>query len=418
MTVRGRVRIALVIGLGLLAAAVALRRASHGSAPGRKPPRPALKKVASRPPKMSPAPPVLDPEAARQARAESIRRSIEELRDECRQAAAGDWDRWTDSVEPARAELRVKIEACRPLHPEATGDFEGRSAVLEGKDGFPLFEPAPQVYLNHILEPHKVESAFDHGRSVIAATRWLRERGIDVLFVTVPKMTEVYPEHFLDHVPADGVLAPQIRRVVLELLEADVEAIDLLHDLRRERDTGDGPLYQPADPHWTPRAQAIAARRIAERMLRYDFVARAQARPPTCLWGPSPYRPASEGAAFGALHPDQQRRAIEAQPKMAPFPRDCTGSLYDDEAPVVCIGDSYNAGFTDHLARELNVPVRNLSGGGFTTQRFRDFLRDPGLLRGARVVVWTVCYTNLEGPWTLPRPIAGPPRGPVEEPAK
>lgn len=415
MTVRGRARIALVVGLGLLAAALAFRRASPGSAPGRKPARPASKKVASRPPKRSPAPPVLDQEASRRARTEAIRRSIEELRDECRKAAAGDWGRWTALVEPARAELRAKIEACRPLHPEATGDFEARSAVLEGKDGFPLFEPAPRVYLNHILEPHSIESSFDRGRSVIAASRWLRERGIDVLFVTVPKMTEVYPEHFLDHVPADGVLAPHIRCVVLELLEADVEAIDLLHDLRLERDSGDGPLYQPADPHWTPRAQAIGARRIAERMLRYDFVARAQARPPTCLWGPSPYKPASEGAAFGALDPDQQRRAIEAQPKMYPFPRDCTGPLYDDEAPVVCIGDSYNAGFTDHLARELNVPVRNLSGGGYTTQRFRDFLRDPGLLRGARVVVWTVCYSNLEGPWTLPRPIVEPPRGPVKE---
>jgi hypothetical protein len=72
---------------------------------------------------------------------------------------------------------------------------------------------------------------------------------------------------------------------------------------------------------------------------------------------------------------------------------------------VVCIGDSYNASFTYHLARELNLPIQNLSGGGYTTQAFKEFLREPELLENARVVVWTVCYTDLVAPWPLPRPI-------------
>jgi SGNH hydrolase-like domain, acetyltransferase AlgX len=403
---RGRVRFIGIGGLGLAAAAglylltvpgfwVMVHRAGRA--------RPAKK--ARRPPKMSPAPPILSPQEASRARADAIRRTIEGLRAECRQAAGGDWGRWVAQLEPVRAELRAKIAPLKPLHPDATGEFEARSPVLEGKDGFPLFEPEPRTYLRYITEPDSLDEAIGRGESVIAGARWLRRKGIDVLFVTVPKMTEVYAEHFLDRLPPDRILTPHIRRLLLRLLEADVEVLDMLQDLRRERDAGDGPLYLPADPHWAPRAQATAARRVAERLLRYDVVARAQALPPTCEWDQIRYQPASEGVAFRALSPEQQRRAIAAQPKMAPYPRDCSGPVYTGSAPVVCIGDSYNASFTYHLARELNLPIQNLSGGGYTTQAFKEFLREPELLENARVVVWTVCYTDLVAPWPLPRPI-------------
>lgn len=389
--------------------------------------RPRRAKKPRRAPKMATPPPILSPEATREARAEAIRRSIEELREECQRAANGDWDRWSAQNASVREELRAKIAKLKPLHPDATGTFEARAPIMEGRDGFALFEPSPQHYLEHLIEPASVDTGFGRGESVIAATQWLRRRGIDVVFVTVPKMTEVYPERFLDHVPPDGILDPHIRRVLLRLLEADVEAIDMLRPLRRERDADPDPLYQAADPHWGPRGQSIAARVIAERLFRYDFVARAQAEPPNCLWDRIPYRSANEGVAFPALTPEQQRRALAGHPRTTPYPKDCAGPLYRDSAQVVCIGDSYNAGFTDHLARELNLPVRNLSGGGYTTQAFREFLREPEMLETARVIVWTVCYPDLARPWPIPRPIlesvgdrsgSTRPRDPVKEPAK
>jgi hypothetical protein len=53
----------------------------------------------------------------------------------------------------------------------------------------------------------------------------------------------------------------------------------------------------------------------------------------------------------------------------------------------VLIGDSYNAGPIELLGWEINLPVCHLTGGGQTAQRFKDFLRDPGLLEDCKVVV-------------------------------
>ena len=158
------------------------------------------------------------------------------------------------------------------------------------------------------------------GRS--SRARWLEQKGIDLLFVPVRKMTEVYPESFTEHCPPDRIIAPQVRRIMLELLEEDVEVVDLLGPLLNECDSDAEPLYLPADPHWGPRAYGIAARLIADRLARHDFVARAKASPPTCEWAAGPYKAADEGAAFPAMNPDQRRRAIAVQPRSSLVPEE------------------------------------------------------------------------------------------------
>ena len=187
-----------------------------------------------------------------------------------------------------------------------------------------------------MVEPASLDP-FRKERPVVAGARWLEQQGIDVIFVPVPKMTEVYPEYFTDHCPSDRIIAPHVRQAMLELLEADVEVVDLWYAFQAERDTDPEPLYQPADPHWAPRAQAIAARLVAARLKRYEFVAKAQASPPICERSGVPYPAASAGAAFQALNPDQQRRAEENQPRSsriaqklprAPVRRFRPGGLY------------------------------------------------------------------------------------------
>lgn len=341
------------------------------------------------------------PAAVAEARAAAIRETIDGLREECRRNAGGDWDRWSEQLAPLRAELAAKIKAARPINPTATGSFEGRSAVLAGKDGFPMFEPAPDVYLIHVVKPASL-GALREGGAVVDGARWLEQKGIDLLFVPIPKMTEVYPEPFLDRVPPDRIIAPHIRRAMLELLQEDVEVVDVLPTFLRERDSDAESLYQPADPHWAPRGQAIAARMVAARLARYDFAARARSEPRFCEWISAPYLKAEVGTAFPALDPEQRRRAIAAQPRTQPAVSHCTRPIHDETSPIVCIGDSYNAGFIELLAREINLPVHNLSGGGHTSHAFKDMLRDPGLLDRAHVVVWLVCDSSLKGPWPMP----------------
>jgi hypothetical protein len=337
-------------------------------------------------------------------RAEAMRETMEVIRNECVRNAGGDWDRWIADLAAVRAELAAKVKAAKPYNPKSTGFFEARGAVLEGRDRFPLFESAPAIYLTHIVEPASLDP-FRHARAVVAGSRWLERRGIDVIFVPVPKMTEVYPEYFTDHCPSDRIIAPRIRQIMLELLEADVEVVDLSYAFQAERDTSTELLYQPADPHWGPRAQEIAARLVAERLKRYDFVVRAQAAPRICNGPALPFPPAREGAAFNALNPEQQKRASEHQPRSSRIPQKYIRPQFYEFAPVACIGDSYNSGFMELLGREINMPIRHLAGGGNTSDAFKNFLRDSELLKDCRVVIWLVCNSSLKNPWPIPSKI-------------
>jgi hypothetical protein len=338
-------------------------------------------------------------------RAESIRQSIQALQEECRRNAGGDWLRWEALLAPYRGDLAARIQTTRPFNPTAPGFFEARSALLEAKDGFPLFECAPQLYLQYLLAPECL-TAFRTDRPVVACARWLKQKDIDLLFVPVPKMTEIYPEHFADHCPGDRIVAPQMRHVLLELLEADVEVVDALPCLLAQRDRTPLPLYQPADPHWAPLGQACVARAIAEHLKRYDFVAAARQSPPVYKIVEGPYSPFSAQAAQAALNPQQRPRAENAHARTcAIITRQEGGGFYSRESPVVLIGDSYNLGLTELLGKEINIPVHPHHGAGQTTQAFTDFLRDPDLLNHCKVVVWLVCCPLLQVPWTVPGPI-------------
>jgi hypothetical protein len=354
----------------------------------------------------SPAPPreSWPPKGQEAARATAIRDTIAALRAECRRGAGGDWDRWRGQLEGYRVDLKARIAAATPYNPTAAGYFEARSSVLEGTGDFPLFESAPDHYLRHVYEPESLD-AFRREQPVVAGARWLKQRGIDVVFVAVPKMTEVYPEFFAASCPRDRIVAPQVRQALLELLEADIEVIDLLPAFLTARDTASEPLYQPADPHWAPRAQAIAARAIAERLSRYAFVKRALSEPAHREKAEAPYPPASSGASYEALNPDQRRRAEAIQPRSFLAARDAIPPPFDGASPIAFIGDSYNGGLMERVCLEINLPVNPLSGGGNTTDAFKNFLRDPAILKDCKVVVWLVCNSSLKAPWPLPPPI-------------
>ena len=236
---------------------------------------------------------------------------------------------------------------------------------------------------------------------MVAAARWLKQQGIDVIFVPVPKMTEIYPEYFTDHCPDDRIIAPHLRQAILELLDADVEVVDLLHAFQKERDKDLEPLYQPADPHWGPppgdrgatRRRPAKAIRVCRQ--RSSIQAHLQA-------GHGPFRSGECQRGLRGTTPDQRRRADAAQPRAHLMATDFNSPQFDDSAPVACIGDSYNFGFMERLIPELNLPVRALAGGGNTTDAFKGFLRNPELLKDCKVVIWLVCNSALKSPWPLP----------------
>jgi SGNH hydrolase-like domain, acetyltransferase AlgX len=301
------------------------------------------------------------------ARQEAIRLAGDSIRAECQKAAGGDWERWEQETLPFRTALRARLTAL-PQSPNAeVGPFTsagGKSQDdigLSALDGFPLQEMGAAERLLYLTDP---ASYHDVEQIVLAADRWLRQHGVDLVFVVVPKMTEVYPEHFIRPCPADGVIAPHIRRVLLALLDGDVEVVDGFPLFRAspEKDL----LYLARDTHWATPGQQLMARHIAERLNCYDFVVRAKAAPPLA---------------------DE------------PIPNDLTAS-------VLLIGNSYCKGFDEQLARALNMPIYRHWHLGETTESFWDMLRGgPEMLKNVRVVIWVTTQQNLPHLRPLPEPI-------------
>jgi hypothetical protein len=333
------------------------------------------------------------PSAPVKSREEVIRGTADAILAECQSAAGGDWERWQRDTACYRTALKAKVDVLKrstdPLPPieERHDELEASSEVLEGKNNFPLFEVAPWAYL-----PYLYDSDYWNGRHtdqpVFAAHRWLRARGIDLIFVPVPKMTEVYIENFLDPCPADGIIAPNIRHTFLELLNEGVEVVDAYRLYRSLRNTDREYLYDVADSHWAPRAMRIMAKELADRIRRYDFGAKAQSAPPITISVLSRFD--REQYGWPALKPYQKKLAEAAKPGTFMHPVRPNGQQPPDDpnSPVIVIGHSYVDFFRDEVIGELNLLTNTITGPGFTTQFFADFLREPEQLSHCKVIVW------------------------------
>jgi hypothetical protein len=338
-------------------------------------------------------------------RAEAIRNTADALLAECQAAAGGDWERWQRETACYRAALKAKVEALKklpePMSPPGEEERKSEASweVLEGKNDFPLFEVWPRNYLCYLYDPD-LWTEYRRDQPVVAARRWLRRRGIDLIFVPVPKMTEIYIENFLDPCPRDGVIAPNVRRTFLELLDDDVEVVDAFHMFRSARNSDPEYLYNVADSHWAPLAMRITAKELAHRIQRYAFGARARAADPITSTRESAFNWEQNG--WLALNPRQEKLAKAAKPATYPHAYLLDGGPLpnDPNSPVIVMGHSYVNYFREQLVKELNLLTNTITGPGFTTQFFADFLREPEKLDHCKVIVWI----TTEGHMTVFKP--------------
>jgi hypothetical protein len=370
-----------------------------------------------------PVPPLIsaEPNDARQAesraveeRANYIRRAADALRADCQSAAKGNWDNWQSNTKQSREALKSRIQMLRQYSQNAGNFFpESRHEPLSALDEFPLFQAGADRSTTYLFEDDALAD-FRRHRSVVAARRWLGAQGIDLIFVPVPMMLEVYVEHFVKPCPPDGVINPVVRRTLLELLEADVETVDGTRLFRAVADADEREyLFNTADTHWAPRACRVMAKEVADRIARYKFGARARYGLPRYNAYPGPYNLGGHIGGIGAenvwtaLTPEQQGRAEPVQTTVEPKVEDWQGLAVaiNPESPVLLVGNSYIDGFRDIFVKELNMPVAVYRGGSNTTQSFADFLRTPDSLRHARVVVWVMAEQHMTNFAAMPPPI-------------
>jgi hypothetical protein len=332
-----------------------------------------------------------------------IRQDVLAIQAECEHAAGGDWTKWQEQTARYRAVLKARLDGLK---------HQGMliREALVGRDQ-PFFETNPRMNLAHLVDPDDWNE-FRKARPVVAASRWLRDRGIDLIFVTVPAMPEVYVEHFLADVPSDGIIAPHVRKTLLELLENDVETIDSFRLMRSVRHQCFE--FLPADHHWNQFGMSGTVRETARRLGRYRFGRNGRQAPPCTrtVQGPYTLPPSGDGTDWcpigrNLLSEDQWQAALGTLPRTMDYVTAPDGSpLVDDpRSPVALIGDSFALNFQELLVRETNLPLRSRWAYGNTTEAFAGFLREPEALAGVRVVVWLTSNDSLYKFRNMPEPV-------------
>jgi hypothetical protein len=325
---------------------------------------------------------------AEELRSRDIAKTIRALEAE-RDQNGGDWTKWHESLAPFRASLRARIGAAKARYAEQTHAASVRGPVLEPLGDPPLFTCLFFSEMGHLGPEGEIERWVAERpvlETVPAVSSWLHKKGIDLVFVPVPLMGDVYPELLAEQAPANRLVAPAIRRVLHELARRGVEVADALTVLLDARAEGGKALYRPADPHWAPRGQRVMAEALAKRLERYSFVAKTRALPARYRIRRMDLR--FPGVSYEALSSEQKTRIEPLLRAGTPVVVADPWPLTSDDAPVVVIGDSFADGFRDYLAASLNQPIFNMSAGGQVSQGVIDLVRDPSLLVGRRVVVW------------------------------
>lgn len=364
---------------------------------------------------------VVAADTARDARARTaaIRATAAAIQQEVKRYGNGDWDAWYERLAAFRSDLAARIARGEGNLAGVKADPEkSPSAMLRVDGNPPTFEyPSTAWYLVAGADKPSQAAGRPAGPAFIAVSKWLKQKNIDLLVVPVPRIPEVYADKIAAGAPPDGIIAPQLRRFLLELCNADVEVVDLLPVFLKARVASPQPLFLVADGHWSDRAQKLAAIEIGKRLKRYDFVLTALKEKP--VFSSAAVEVPFQGANFKFLTAAERKEVASAVAAMSLTHVTTTdgGKPFMDAAasPVVVIGDSFTHYFQNEirpgsgidalLSKEINIPVSNVSTAGGTVAPIKDFLRRPELLRGRRVVVWILNAALLGYPkeeWALP----------------
>lgn len=326
--------------------------------------------------------------------------------------ALGGWKAWADIVRPVRHDLTKRLHSW----PDPRLDQDGKPITVRG--------PGPFWMIKLELWSRQRGAAFDTGNlaemrvstelveSVVGLRNELAKQGIELLFVPVPGRFDIYPEVFSE-VPLDPNVfpAPELRAVMLELLESGIEVVDLFPAFRESKQTSpDRLLFHRNDPHLNVWGIRIASREIAKRLWRYPWVNEGFEARPRFQEQPgelsahleTPLNEQTEGT------PSIKCQSYEVSaPGMSSLIRDA-------EAKILIVGDSHvmhpdlprnkvtqsqgrgYASVSAHIAKEVRLTVDtlwSLGGGPHAPRRIAG--KGPAYLRHRKLIIWLNASYNM-----------------------
>lgn len=238
----------------------------------------------------------------------------------------------------------------------------------------------------------------------------LKVLGVDLLLVPVPTKASIYPEKLAsDLSPAD---APSQKAFLDKIASTGIQVTDLETLFRQHRVAHpDEALFCATDSHWSPLGAELAAKAVATHLASLPAIS-AEKKTPFTTGTP-------EALQFhGDLLTDSEKASTP--PESLPISK--VNPATSGPSPVLVIGDSHcqvfrtggpmlatDAGFIDHLAAALSLPIEDISSqaSGADQPRAdiaRRTVKEPDFWSSRKVVVWL--FTSREftqGKWrTIP----------------
>jgi len=292
------------------------------------------------------------------------------------------WDHWVDEVEPWRRKLKNTAR-------------ESGGGIL--KDGL-FFKIFNNLRYQQVIDAGEAAPAPKMIRALHAE---LDSRGIDLIVVPFPFKEEVHSDVFLSGAPADNIFVPERLRLILDLLEAGIEVLDLTLPLHDAPDRSS--LFYPYED--TPPADGaiqVAASAITKRLKRYDIPAEISGLK-------------TRVTTFTMPEKILKRRNSRYRflPEDTTFPATLvttgTGDLLpvrNASSPFLLIGDSFTrcpdfykcrgANLKDHLTLRTHILPGTLSINGSAAQTMRNIAREgERFLTNRQVVIFVFSTARI-----------------------
>ncbi len=234
----------------------------------------------------------------------------------------------------------------------------------------------------------------------------LKTLGVDLVLTPVPPKAVIYP----DQLASDLTLAdaPALKPFLDKIAAFGIQVVDLETLFREHRAAHpDEQLYCATDSHWSPRGAELAAAAVAAQLSSHAAV---NAAPKTSFT----VSEAEELQFHGDLLNDEEKAALP--PEKLPLRKVSPATAGD--SPVLVIGDSHcqvfraggpmlasDAGFIDHLAAALSLPIEEISSqaSGADQPRAdiaRRTVKEPDFWASRKVVVWLFTAREFtQGKW-------------------
>ena len=273
--------------------------------------------------------------------------------------------------------------------------------ALMGRSGWVFYKPAVQ----YLLEPLPADSG--NGRvdvlsTIISFRDQLAQRGIKLLVVLAPNKASVYPEMLTRRATSSQrPVNPGTIEIISRLEEADVEVVDLFGIFAEAREgllpADNTRYYLSQDSHWSPDGMRLAAEAVAKKILDSGPVEKGNVG-----YGLKPVNIERYGDVLKMIRVPRIEKMFERETlNCEQVVNADTGQLYqaDPNSEVLIMGDSFlriysrdeprSAGFIEHLAFELGLPLTSIvNDGGASTLVRQELSRKPALLRNKKLVIW------------------------------